>query len=211
MLPGVTVEAVQPGADRKSAVGRRPTARASTASSTCGPVAYVVTFTLPGFTTVKREGLELTGSFTATVNADMRVGAVEETITVSGEAPTVDVQSTARQRVIDSATMDALPSGRNQFTLGVLIPGVTLAQGGNAGQDVGGAKGPDTLALLDPRQPHVGSKGDAERRAAQLDGGRRMGQRLDHQPDRHPGNHHRHVGRLGRAVHRRRPHQPDSP
>ena len=60
----------------------------------------------------------------------------------------MDVQSTARQRVIDSATMDALPSGRNQFTLGVLIPGVTLAQGGNAGQDVGGAKGPDTLALL---------------------------------------------------------------
>ena len=147
VLPGVTVEASSPALIEK--------VRSATTDGSgqfrivdLRPGAYVVTFSLPGFTTVKREGVELTGSFTATINADMRVGAVEETITVSGEAPTVDVQSTARQRVIDSATMDALPSGRNQFTLGVLIPGVTLAQGGNAGQDVGGAKGPDTLALL---------------------------------------------------------------
>ena len=147
VLPGVTVEAASPALIEK--------VRSVTTDGAgqyrivdLRPGAYVVTFSLPGFTTIKREGLELAGSFTATVNADMRVGAVEETITVSGEAPTVDVQSTTRQRVIDSDTMDALPSGRNQFTLGVLIPGVTLAQGGNAGQDVGGAKGPDTLALL---------------------------------------------------------------
>ena len=60
-----------------------------------------MTFTLPGFTTVKREGIELTGSFTATVNAELRVGALEETITVTGEAPIVDVQSTTRQRVLE--------------------------------------------------------------------------------------------------------------
>src|SRR5437867_5118523 len=54
---------------------------------------YSVTFSLTGFSTVKREGIELTGSFTASVNAEMKVGTVQETITVTGETPTVDTQS----------------------------------------------------------------------------------------------------------------------
>jgi len=57
------------------------------------PGTYSVTFTLPGFSTVKREGIEITGTFVATVNADLKVGALEETITVTGETPVVDVQS----------------------------------------------------------------------------------------------------------------------
>ena len=61
-----------------------------------------MTFTLTGFSTVKREGIELTGSFTATVNADLKVGALEETITVSGETPIVDVQSVRRQTTISN-------------------------------------------------------------------------------------------------------------
>src|SRR5580704_2044091 len=56
------------------------------------PGTYVVTFTLPGFATVKREGIDLSAGFTATVNADLRVGGLEETITVSGQAPLVDTQ-----------------------------------------------------------------------------------------------------------------------
>jgi hypothetical protein len=58
------------------------------------PGTYTVTFTLPGFSTVKRDGIELTGAFVATVNADLRVGSIAETITVSGETPVFDVQST---------------------------------------------------------------------------------------------------------------------
>ena len=61
---------------------------------------YTVTFTLTGFSNVKREGVELTGSFTATVNADMRVGTVAETITVTGETPIVDIQSVRRQTTV---------------------------------------------------------------------------------------------------------------
>jgi hypothetical protein len=57
-----------------------------------------VTFTLPGFATVQRAGVELSGSFTARINADLRVGGIEETITVTGETPVVDVQSTRQQR-----------------------------------------------------------------------------------------------------------------
>ena len=147
VLPGVTVEATSPAIIEKVR-----------AASTDGsgqyritelrPGTYTVTFTLPGFSTVRREGIEVTGSFVVTVNADMRVGAIEETVTVSGETPIVDVQSTLRQRVMDQETISALPTGRNMFNLGVLIPGVTISTGGLASQDVGGALGPETRALV---------------------------------------------------------------
>jgi len=64
------------------------------------PGTYSVTFTLPGFNTVKRDGIELAGSFVATVNADMKVGAIEETITVSAESPVVDVQNITTRTVM---------------------------------------------------------------------------------------------------------------
>jgi hypothetical protein len=76
------------------------------------PGTYTVTFTLSGFNTVKREGLELPGNFTATVNAELRIGSLEETVTVSGASPVVDVQSTARAQVIDREMLDAIPTGR---------------------------------------------------------------------------------------------------
>ena len=95
-----------------------------------------MTFTLPGFNTVKREGIELSGSFVATVNADMKVGAIEETITVTGETPIVDIQSTARQQVLNKDVIEAIPTGRNYSALGVLLPGVV-----NNAQEVGGNRG----------------------------------------------------------------------
>ena len=61
-----------------------------------------MTFTLPGFNAVKREGIELTGTFTATINAEMKVGAVAETITVTGETPVVDVQNARRETVLSA-------------------------------------------------------------------------------------------------------------
>ena len=73
-----------------------------------------MTFTLPGFSTLKREGLELTAGFTATVNADMKVGELAETITVSGETPVVDLQNVRQQTTLSRATLEALPtSGRS--------------------------------------------------------------------------------------------------
>src|SRR6266478_1729366 len=101
VLPGVTVEASSPALIEKtrSAVTdgtgqyRIVDLRAGT---------YSVTFTLTGFSSVKRDGVELTGSFTAAINADMKVGAIEETITVSGETPIVDTQSVRRQVTVSN-------------------------------------------------------------------------------------------------------------
>ena len=73
------------------------------------PGTYALTFTLPGFTTVKRDGVELTGTFTATINADMKVGSVAETITVVGETPVVDLQNTKRETVLSADVINQIP------------------------------------------------------------------------------------------------------
>src|SRR5688572_25665734 len=99
VLPGVTVEAASPALIEKvRAVVTDGSGQYKIVA--LRPGIYTVTFTLPGFSSVRREGIELTASFTATVNADLRVGTVEETITVTGETPTVDLQNVVQQRVM---------------------------------------------------------------------------------------------------------------
>jgi outer membrane receptor protein involved in Fe transport len=99
------------------------------------PGTYSVTFTLPGFKTFKRDGVVLPSEFTATLNAELGVGALEETITVSGASPVVDVSSTTTARVLDREVLDAIPTGRTIQGMGQLITGVSL----NA-PDVGGSR-----------------------------------------------------------------------
>ena len=89
---------------------------------------------------MKRDGVTVAGSGTVAIDADLRVGALEETVTVTGEAPVVDTQSITQQRVLNSDMVDALPSARNYFGLARMIPG-TLGGGNDVGgsliQDVG--------------------------------------------------------------------------
>jgi hypothetical protein len=133
VLPGVTVEAASPALIEKvRAVVTDGSGQYSIEN--LRPGEYSVTFTLPGFSVVKREGVQLAGTFNARINVDMAVGGLEETITVSGESPTVDVQSTVREKVMDRELLDTIPSGGTAMNLGVLIPGVDFAR-----QDVGGA------------------------------------------------------------------------
>jgi Carboxypeptidase regulatory-like domain len=88
------------------------------------PGTYTVTFTLPGFSTFKREGIILEGTLTALVNAELKVGSLQETITVSGETPVVDVQSARRQYVIEGNSLQALPTSRSYNNVLQLAPGV---------------------------------------------------------------------------------------
>ncbi len=142
VLPGVTVEAASPALIEKvRAVVTDGTGQYRIEN--LRPGVYSLTFALAGFNTVKREGIELSGSFTASINADMRVGALEETITVTGEALTVDTRSATRQRVVDREVIDSLPSGRTVQSLAALIPGVTTT----LASDVGGAKVDANAAL----------------------------------------------------------------
>ena len=138
ILPGVTVEAASPALIEK-------TRTAVTDSSgqyrivSLSPGIYTVTFSLPGFSTVRRDGIELSGNFTATINGDLKVGALEETITVSGASPLVDVQSLTRQTVFTREVLDALPASHNIQSAAVMIPGVTVSGlVGQTGRDVGG-------------------------------------------------------------------------
>jgi hypothetical protein len=105
------------------------------------PGTYTVTATLQGFTTLKREGIEVSGNFVATVNLDLRVGSIEETVTVTGESPIVDVQSARTQQIIDREALAAIPSSRNVNGIQAMIPGMTSQgdSGGITGSMQGGA------------------------------------------------------------------------
>ncbi len=131
VLPGVTVEASSPALIEKtrSAVTdgtgqyRIIDLRAGT---------YSMKFTLAGFTTVERGGVELSGAFTATINADLKVGAVSETVTVTGETPVVDVQNAKREIVMNTETIRALPASRAAGALLNVTPGLTVDGNGIA-------------------------------------------------------------------------------
>ena len=138
LIPGVTVEASSPALIEK--------VRSAVTDSQglyrivdLRPGTYTVTFTLPGFATFKRDGIELTTGFTAQVNADMKVGALAETITVSGEAPVVDIQNVRQQTTIARETLDAIPTTKRIGQYASIIPGATYTN--PTFQDVGGNQG----------------------------------------------------------------------
>ena len=132
VLPGVTVEAASP-----SLIER---VRSAVTDGTgqyrfvdLRPGTYTLMFTLTGFSIVKRDRIELTGAFTATVNADLRVGTLQETVTVTGESPVVDVQTLTQQRVLGKDVLDAIPVGRSHINVAVVVPGLSTGR-----MDVGG-------------------------------------------------------------------------
>jgi len=136
VLPGATVEASSPVLIEKVRSGVTDGTGRYTIPD-LRPGTYKLTFSLTGFKTVVRDAVELSGTAVLTVNADLEVGGVQETITVSGLTPAVDLQSTTRQAVMDQEIVSAVPSSRTPFTVGVLIPGVK--KGAFTGQDVGGS------------------------------------------------------------------------
>ena len=122
VLPGVTVEVSGPSLIEKVRVGETDGRGFYRIIDLPGGT-YAVTFTLQGFTTLKRENVQLEGSFAATINADLTVGAVNETITVTADTPIVNVQSSVREDVFRRDTITSLPISRDWFSLATLIPG----------------------------------------------------------------------------------------
>ena len=131
VLPGVTVEAASPALTEK--------VRTAVTDGSgqyrlidLTPGTYSLTVTLPGFSTVKREGIVLAGSATVAIPIELRVGGLEETITVTGETPVVDVQSVRRETVLSSDTIAAIPATRTVGSLLNATPGLTVDNNGVA-------------------------------------------------------------------------------
>ena len=108
VLPGVTVEASSPALIEKVRTVVTD-GQGQYRIADLVPGTYTLAFSLTGFSTVKHEGLQLSSGFTATINADMRVGSLEETITVSGQSPLVDVQTTTAQKTLSHDLLESLP------------------------------------------------------------------------------------------------------
>jgi hypothetical protein len=154
VLPGVTVEVASPALIEKvrSAV---TDGEGQYKVVDLRPGVYSVTFTLAGFNTFRREAIELSAGFTATINADLRVGSLEETITVSGQSPIVDTQNVTQQKTIQMDVLQSLPNTGTNFA--ALTPGASRNTdvGGSSGADTGatfaihGGRGQDTRRLID--------------------------------------------------------------
>src|SRR5688572_26339586 len=111
VLPGVTVEASSPALiERVRSVITDDGGNYKILA--LRPGTYSVVFALPGFGTVRREGVQLTTGFTATINADLSVGNLSETIAVTGASPVVDVQNTRQQTVLSREVLDTLPTNK---------------------------------------------------------------------------------------------------
>lgn len=125
VMPGVTVEASSP-ALIEQVRSATTDGNGRYAIIDLRPGTYTVTFTLPGFRSVKREGIVLEGAFSAQVNGSLAVGAVEETVTVTGASPIVDTQSTQNQAVLNRQVLDVLPAARTMQGGAALVPGVSF-------------------------------------------------------------------------------------
>ncbi len=141
VLPGVAVEATSPvliegakvvvtdGQGRYSLIDLRPGT-------------YRVTFTLAGFRTVVRDGIVLTAGFTAPLDVQLNVGTIEETVTVSGESPVVDVQAAHQQQVLTRELLDSVPTGRSLWAYGQTVPSIAMGAA-----DVGGSRSVQYIAM----------------------------------------------------------------
>lgn len=134
VLPGATITAVSP-----ALIERSKTAVSDGSGQyrivDLRPGAYAIAFELAGFQTVKREGIVLEANFTANVNAELRVGAVEESVTVSGASPLVDVQTTTKREVLSRDMLDSLPTGRSFQGIGATLPALSMGRFDVAGSN----------------------------------------------------------------------------
>src|SRR5262245_13725318 len=148
IMPGVTVEASSPALiERVKTVVTDEKGQYKIID--LRPGVYTVTFTLAGFSTVKRDGIEITTNFTAPVNAELKVGAITETVTVTGESPVVDTQRIVQQKVMTRDVIDAIPTGKTFQNIGVLVPGMVGGAGGTGATpyDVGGSSGEQQVQM----------------------------------------------------------------
>ena len=127
VLPGVTVEATAPAQTTRSVV---TDGNGVYRIIELSPATYTLTATLPGFNKFERAGIQLAGAQVITIPIDLRVGALQETVTVTGETPVVDVQSVRRETVLDAEVIQTVPGTRTVGNLLNATPGLTVDNNG---------------------------------------------------------------------------------
>lgn len=135
VLPGVSVSVSSPsliGGVRTATTGELGTYQIASLP----PGTYTVTYELAGFSTLKREDIRVLVAQTARLDVELSVGSLQETVTVSGESPVVDVSSNTTQTNISKELYEAIPTGRNPWVMAGLVPGVVTGR-----LDVGGTEG----------------------------------------------------------------------
>jgi hypothetical protein len=152
VIPGVTVEAASSALiERARTVVTDAQGQYKLVELPTG--VYAVTFSLQGFSTVKRDGIELSANFTAPVNVELRVGQLEETITVSGASPLVDVQNVVQQKTLSRELLDVVPTNKSLLGFAAFVPAIIVP---TTAQDVGGSKGEFSVRMT----VHGGKPGD---------------------------------------------------
>ena len=137
---GAALAGVKVTVSSKALIGGSQTATTDTSGSytfkLLPPGSYDVRFESQGFKAYSRAGVEINAAFVATVNATLDVGAMSETVTVTGEAPVIDTKSNIQQTVLDQKLLENLPSGRDPWAVGRIVPGMQMGK-----FDVGGSNG----------------------------------------------------------------------
>ncbi len=134
VLPGVTITATSPALIERSKTGISD-GSGQYRIVDLRPGTYDISFELSGFQTVQRQGLVLEANFTANVNAELRVGALEESVMVTGASPLVDVQTTAKREVLSRDLLDTLPTGRSFQGIGATLPALSMGRFDVAGSN----------------------------------------------------------------------------
>ena len=139
VLPGVTVEARSPALIEQVRTGISDgNGQYLIVALEAGT--YSVTYRLPGFGTLVRDGIELSTGFTASIDIQLAVGDIAETVTVTGATPVVDIQNVEQRQVMDRQVIDSIPTGRSVASYALLVPGMVAGPsfGMNVSQDAGG-------------------------------------------------------------------------
>jgi hypothetical protein len=139
VLPGVTITAISP-----ALLGQQSSVTSETGNyrfPAVPPGTYTLTYELPGFNTVKREGIQITLGFTANINVELALATLQETVTVTGESPVIDTSSTRVQQNFKLEQLESIPNGRDMWALLAVTPAVQMGRidvGGNrAGTQTG--------------------------------------------------------------------------
>ena len=199
VLPGVTVEASSPALIEKSRTAVTDGSGQYRIIALV-PGIYTVTFSLEGFNRSVREGIELRAETILPVNAELRVGALAESVTVTGTSPVVDLQTVSSVTVMTREILDVAPISRNLQTVGILIPGTSLQGSAQAvTRDVGGSSQGDQYPLTYRGSNCVGDVGgrDARQRRRRLRPIRPVPERRGR-----PGDQLQHRRRFGGDGHR---------